>query len=265
MTSYESYRDRTFLVSDRDARLRSSDDIWAFLTYSSVDDIPPGSAVGDYIRIPEGKRVSVRDIRIVPAGKRHRFFADVEDAADGQHFGWTSTTNFEGAFRNVTLGKVEPKTGAGQYAETAAWSKGSYIGQVSLVKIVDAGLELEKLTLDMVEPYFAMVEDAAQHGVTIEINSGFRTYAAQKYLYDNWVKGVSGFNLAAKPGRSNHQNGIALDIPVGGPGHPVYDWLALHATSFGFVRTVKSEYWHWEYRPSEAAAAAARNSHTLWE
>lgn len=264
--SYENYKDQTFLVSDPDARVRSADDIWAFLTYTATDEIPAGSTVGDYILVPEGATVSVRDVRIVPVGKRHRFFADVQDVVSGRHFGWTATTNFRGAFRNVTLGKVEPKSGAGRYAETAAWSRGSYVGQVTLVKIVDAGLELESLTQDMTEPYFAMVQAAAADSIVIFLNSGFRTYAAQKYLYDNWMKGVSGFNRAAEPGHSNHQNGTALDIPVsGGPGLPVYDWLARHATSFGFVRTVKDEYWHWEYRPADAAEARARNAHTLWD
>ncbi|MEO9779013.1 MAG: M15 family metallopeptidase [Paracoccaceae bacterium] len=266
MAIYDNYREKTFLVSDPDARVRSTGDIWAFLTYAATDDIPAGSVVGDYILIPKETTVSVRDVRIVPAGKRNRFFADVEDAVSGRHFGWTATTNFQGAFRNVTLGKIDPESGAGRYAETAAWSRGDYVGQVALVKIVDAGLELENLTQDTIEPYFAMVQAAAADSIVIVINSGFRTYAAQKYLYDNWKKGVTGFNLAAKPGHSNHQNGTALDIPVsGGPGLPVYDWLAVHATSFGFVRTVKSEYWHWEYRPSDAAEAKTRNAHTLWD
>lgn len=221
MAIYNNYRDQTFLVSDPDARVRSADNIWTFLTYAVTDDVPAGSGVGDFVLIPKDTIVRVRDVRIVPAGKRHRFFADVEDATNAHHFGWTSTTNLQGAFRNTTLRKVDPKPGAGRYAETAAWSRGNYIGQVTLVKIVDASLELENLTLEMVDPYFAMVRAAAEGGVTIYLNSGFRTYAAQKYLYDNWKKGVSGFNLAAKPGRSNHQNGTALDIPVSGG--PVFD------------------------------------------
>jgi len=254
------------MVSASDARVRSASDIWSFLVYTATDDIPLGSKVGDYILIPKKTNVVVRNVRIVPAGAKHRFFAEVENAEDGRRFGWTSTNNFSGKFRNVTLSKTDPVPGAGRYAETAAWRNGIYIDQVTLINIVDYHLELEKITLNMAGPYFAMVGAAAADGVKIFINSGFRTYAAQKYLYDNWKKGVSGFNLAAKPGYSNHQDGTALDIPVsGGPGLPVYDWLASHATSFGFVRTVKSEYWHWEYRPIDAAKAKARKKHTLWD
>ena len=265
MSVFENYKSQAFLVTDPDARIRDPDNIWKFLTYGAANALPNGVSVGDYIRIPAGARVEVTETRIVPAGRRSRIFAYAICADDGSEFGWTSTTNFQGKFRNVTLGVIEPKVGAGRHAETAAWSRGKYTGQVSLVLIVDNRLELEKLTSEMAEPYFEMVVAALDDGVELTINSGFRTYAEQKYLYDNWRKGVAGFNLAAKPGRSNHQNGSALDIPVGGgPGLPAYDWLASNATSYGFIRTVKSEYWHWEYRPKDAEKARLKGVHTTW-
>ena len=56
-----------------------------------------------------------------------------------------------------------------------------------------------------------------------------------------------------KSNRSNHQNGIAFDLNTGGfEGAPVYDWMKKNATSFGFIRTVNKEHWHWEYRPQTA-------------
>ncbi len=265
MSIYENYKDQTFLVTDPDARIRDPDDIWKYLVYQAGENLPLGASVGDFKIIPKGTQVSTSDVRIVPAGSRTRFFAFATSPDGALTYGWTSTTNFEGGFRNVTLGQTEPKSGAGRYAETAAWSKGSYIGQVSLVLIVDNRLELEKLTLDMAESHFGMVQDADSAGVEIVINSGFRTYGEQKYLFDNYKKGVAGFYLAAVPGRSKHQNGTALDIPVGGgPSLPTYDWLSSNATSHGFVRTVKSEYWHWEHLPVEAEKARKRGSHTLW-
>lgn len=265
MSIYDNYKDRTFLVVDADARIRDPDDIWTYLVYKTGESLPSGVNVGDFKIIPSGTQVAVSDVRIVPAGSRTRFFAFSTSPDGSVIYGWTSTTNFEGKFRNVTLGPIEPKPGAGRYAETAAWSKGSYVGQVSLVLIIDSRLELEKLTLDMAAPYFEMLLDAKSTGVDIVINSGFRTYGEQKYLYDNYKNGVAGFNLAAAPGKSKHQNGTALDIPVGGgPGLPTYDWLSSNATSHGFIRTVKSEYWHWEYLPDEAEEARNRGSHTLW-
>ncbi len=266
MTIYENYKDQTFLVTDPDARLRDPGDIWKYITYQAGDDMPAGVSVGDFKLVPVGVQVAVSDVMVVPAGSTKRLFAYAKSADGATTYGWTSTTNFQGSFRNVTLGRIEPKSGAGRYAETAAWSRGAYTGQVSLVLIVDRRLELEKLTSEMAGPYFEMVQDALADGVEIVINSGFRTFAEQKYLYENFKKGVAGFFKAAPPGRSKHQNGTALDIPVGGgPGLPTYDWLAANATSHGFIRTVKSEYWHWEHRPAEAKKANMRGVHTTWD
>jgi LAS superfamily LD-carboxypeptidase LdcB len=51
-----------------------------------------------------------------------------------------------------------------------------------------------------------------------------------------------------KPGWSNHQDGKAYDFNVTDL-PKVYAWLVGNAHSFGFVRTVPSERWHWEYLP----------------
>jgi hypothetical protein len=86
---------------------------------------------------------------------------------------------------------------------------------------------------------------ARQRGISIHVVSGFRTMAQQRYLYHLYVTGRG--NLAARPGYSNHQSGIALDLNTASPG--VYRWLANNGARFGFRRTVPSEAWHWEYRP----------------
>lgn len=105
------------------------------------------------------------------------------------------------------------------------------------------GRFLEEETADA---YWAMREAAAEDGVDLPINSGFRTAAEQTYFYrcyrtctcNNCIR-------AAKPGYSNHQSGRALDLRQG-PG--VHEWLTSNGGRFGFVGTVRSEPWHWEYR-----------------
>jgi LAS superfamily LD-carboxypeptidase LdcB len=62
----------------------------------------------------------------------------------------------------------------------------------------------------------------------------------------------------ARPGRSNHQNGIAIDIDTGGFQTPLYLWMKAHAPDYGFIRTVSGEHWHWEHRPADAAAHGYR-------
>jgi D-alanyl-D-alanine carboxypeptidase len=77
--------------------------------------------------------------------------------------------------------------------------------------------------------------------------SGHRSWARQKYLYRLYRKGLG--PRAARPGRSNHQRGTAVDIAVRNTTTLTYEWLAANACRFGFRRTVSSEPWHWEYRP----------------
>src|SRR5690606_17210793 len=91
--------------------------------------------------------------------------------------------------------------------------------------------------------FLAMREAAARDGVNLSLESGFRTRAEQRRLYRAYRRGKG--NKAARPGRSNHQSGRALDISVLTPG--ARGWLAAHAGSFGFKRTVRKEPWHWEY------------------
>lgn len=86
---------------------------------------------------------------------------------------------------------------------------------------------------------------AKAKGVSIVVNSGFRTMAKQRYLYNCYkTKKCNNGNLAAPPGYSNHQSGHALDLNTSGKG--VYNYLAKHGRSYRFKRTVPSERWHWE-------------------
>ncbi len=264
MSDQENFRERIYLVADPDARIRVTGDLQKYARYQAGEPLPPGATVGDYKRIPKGTRVRVNEIAYGQSGSHsHIVFARVADKSNATEYGWTSSRNFQGKFRNTTLGLITPKPGAGRYSDTAAWRRGDYLGQVSLVPIVDETHRVETLTEKTVGPYFEMVDAADRDGVEITINSGFRSYPAQKFLYQGYVSGQPGFNLAARPGYSNHQNGIALDIEVAGSDDsPEYLWLAENATAFGFVRTVKKEPWHWEYRPDEARKAREAGQHS---
>ncbi len=63
-----------------------------------------------------------------------------------------------------------------------------------------------------VRPYArALIEKAAAKGFIIKVISGTRSYAKQAELYEKYKAGGP---LAAPPGRSNHNFGIAFDIGV---------------------------------------------------
>lgn len=119
-----------------------------------------------------------------------------------------------------------------------------------------------------------MVAAAKKDGITLSVGSGFRSpydsintksasgvkvsASSQQSLYDAYLAGRG--NLAAKPGNSNHGNGIGVDTNAGGKSKGrfinvnknVYIWLVKNSWKYGFVRAVKNEEWHFDYLPDMA-------------
>ena len=84
--------------------------------------------------------------------------------------------------------------------------------------------------------------------------------------------------LTAGPGSSKHQNGQAFDIQTGmGRDYETgyanspekitktYKWLVANMATFGFIRTVVKERWHWEYQPGSAPFSRVPRSHPTWD
>ncbi|AKU99255.1 N-acetylmuramoyl-L-alanine amidase [Labilithrix luteola] len=76
------------------------------------------------------------------------------------------------------------------------------------------GLTLE----DAVFPYLqtpaakAIEKAQQQRGTTMTINSALRTLPQQYLLYQWYKAGRCGISLAAAPGKSNHESGLAVDV-----------------------------------------------------
>ena len=121
-----------------------------------------------------------------------------------------------------------------------AFEDGRDIGQISLVTLQSKAIKVETAVA-----YEKMRIAAQKEGNNLQLISGFRTMAHQKQIFALYKSGRG--PLAAKPGFSYHQNGVALDLnPEVGNN---YRWLAKNGATFGFCRTVPSERWHWEFRP----------------
>ena len=169
----------------------------------------------------------------------------------GDYLGWTAKSNLKPGWADI-------------FGPTAAWDKGRYLGQVSLSDILGTKGQMEYLTHETLGAYQKMVAAARKESkVEIVLVSGFRSYPEQVELRRRYLAGKG--NKAARPGFSKHQNGSAIDLNTSGTSKsegsgPVYHWLKKHAWRFGFVRTVPSEHWHWEYRPHQARAGR----HTSW-
>ncbi len=129
-------------------------------------------------------------------------------------------------------------------------------GRQHVFDVVPLGPTAVEVEIRTARAFLAMRSAAADAGVDLRLESGFRTAEQQLELYRAWRKGRG--NKAARPGQSNHQSGRALDISVGAePG--ALAWLESNGALFGFARTVKSEPWHWEYVDVPVARGATKH------
>ena len=104
---------------------------------------------------------------------------------------------------------------------------------------------------DVATAFDRLSASAADAGVTLVINSAFRSDAEQAALFaanpdPTWV---------ARPGTSLHRCGTELDL---GPTSS-YSWLAANAGRFGFVKRYSWEPWHFGFTAGPAPCSAAGN------
>ena len=144
------------------------------------------------------------------------------------------------------------------------------------VDLIPYGFYLEK---SAAAAFRAMYEAARTDGLHLKVNTAFRTMEHQerlRYKYERdfkdylkamarWVKGETKDKpkrplRPARPGYSNHQSGISVDInraPGDDPKTPEADspvdkWLQANVAKFGFVFDVPGEPWHVSYLPERA-------------
>ncbi len=227
-----------YTVVDDNALIRT-----ASPDYKSIKEKIP---VGCYVEI------TARSNQTIPVGKYVRVrHMTIEDGimVPGDPIGWTAASNLVEGNSKVFQGEEWLNI----KGDNAAWKRGRFIGAKLLVGIVGTGGQMQHISTQTLEPYLNLMEAAKKENIELSVTSGFRTFRKQEKLFIGWQTKQPGFNRAAKPGRSNHQNGIAFDLNTGGfDGAPVYDWMKNNATAFGFIRTVNKEHWHWEYHPQDA-------------
>jgi len=112
------------------------------------------------------------------------------------------------------------------------------------------------------ENYIKMSDDAKKDGLSMKVLSAYRTENYQRNLYNNKVRTtgrVNADNYSARPGHSEHQTGLAVDISsTKGTFEytPEFKWLQKHAHEYGYIlRYPKGKEWitgysyePWHYR-----------------
>jgi zinc D-Ala-D-Ala carboxypeptidase len=132
----------------------------------------------------------------------------------------------------------------------------------------------------------ALLAAARADGVPIRIVSGYRSFAEQSGTYSGWVaqKGREAADTAsARPGHSEHQTGLAVDVGDGSgcdlrvcfDGTAAAAWVAEHGPEHGFVvRYPWGEHgttgywyepWHLRYLGPERAQELVRSGATTLE
>ena len=125
------------------------------------------------------------------------------------------------------------------------------------------------LTGNTYENYKIMSDAAKADGVSMYIVSAYRTESYQRGLYNGRVTStgkVNADNYTARPGHSEHQTGLAVDIGSTKGSFeytPEFKWLQAHAHEYGFIlRYPKGkewitgysyEPWHYRYVGTDAA------------
>ncbi|MEO6988174.1 MAG: D-alanyl-D-alanine carboxypeptidase family protein [Aquihabitans sp.] len=158
------------------------------------------------------------------------------------------------AAANVSAGGQEtapsapsaPSTGGG----TAVVEPGPNDSGVQLAYV--QGIPVNAMVANQVT---AMINAAAADGVSLRIGNSYRSVARQIELRRSNC-GSSSYAIydmpsgscrppTAKPGRSQHQLGLAIDFAnCSSRGTACYQWLAGNASRFGYYN-LPSEAWHW--------------------
>ncbi len=177
-------------------------------------------------------------------GERGWDYAEPNDQTDGNVANLAPAfTSGGGTYADGTSTVIEASTAC----RPAQGYSGGNPRQICVVT-VDGKL----VEVNTARAYTSMKAAAAQAGVYLQVVSGFRTMDQQRYLYNLYLSGRG--NLAARPGYSNHQSGLALDLNASARG--VGSWLSNNASRWGFRRTVPSENWHYE-RPAGSQAGVS--------
>lgn len=129
---------------------------------------------------------------------------------------------------------------------------------------------------EVYDHYVSMWKDANEQGLVLLVNSSYRTFEEQQEQYD-----MSNDDYASRPGYSEHQTGLALDIVSDGvqgnefENTDEFKWLQENAHKYGFIlRYPKDkeyitgynyESWHYRYVGEELATKVKESGLTYDE
>ncbi len=161
------------------------------------------------------------------------------------------------------------------YALTASYVPHDLVAASEAGLSGTSGTKLVRAVL--VDDLAAMAAAWDASGLTIVVDSAYRSYANQAATFESWVARLGyaeALNRSARAGHSEHQLGTTLDLSSPGWGGRFGDWavetpegawMAAHGSEYGFVMSYPAgsqvetcfsyEPWHYRWIGREAAAA----------
>lgn len=140
-----------------------------------------------------------------------------------------------------------------------------------------------------------LVQAAKDAGFEPYLSLGYRSFSSQQHVFNEKASELSrdgtysyeeareiAGELVAKPGTSDHQTGLGVDITdkqydyydYSKMDHKFFEWLDAHCSEYGFIKRYPSakksitgwdEPWHYRYVGKEAAAFITENGLSLEE
>ncbi len=151
----------------------------------------------------------------------------------------------------------------------------------------DRSPESRYMRKEAADQFNRMAEGAAADGLEIVMTTAYRSYGFQSTLYNNYVNAhgqQEADRFSARPGFSEHQTGLAVDVSAPSVGYaltqdfegtPEWNWLMDHAREYGFIlryprgKTEITGYmyepWHFRYVGVDAAKEIEESAITLEE
>ncbi len=150
-----------------------------------------------------------------------------------------------------------------------------YVPELREVNVLHKkGIATQQMVPEAADALEKMFAAAEQDGITLAAVSGYRSYTAQKLIYNRKVeeRGSAAALTSAPPGHSEHQLGLAMDISCKSISYRLNasfadteegKWLAAHCAEYGFIIRYKKEWmditgykrepWHVRYIGHEHA------------
>lgn len=147
------------------------------------------------------------------------------------------------------------------------------------------GLGVDAKALPVVKEAFEkMASDITKENMIIKVRTSYRSYATQKDLYNSYLKNKTTAMVdltAARPGYSEHQTGLALDVQAEDSNYTSfentkeYKWMLKNAYKYGFILRYPEnktnitgynfESWHYRYVGIDVATYIYENNITFEE